>query len=836
MSRGTLSDPELPQGGTTGQQLEKKSNADGDVSWEDQPSAPVASVSGKTGVVVLDKGDVGLSNVDNIQQIPLSQKGSASGVATLDAASKVPTAQIPTSPQNYLGSYNIVTNTPVVINGTGTNGDYYKCSVAGTRDFGAGNVTVAEGDSLIYNGAIWEDIPSSDLVQSVAGKVGIVTLNTDDVSEGSNEYYDEAKVNANANVSANTTHKSSDGKNHSDVVLNNSHRALTSSNPHGVTKIDIVLGNVDNLQQIPITQKGSANGVATLDASSKIPASQLPASAMEYKGGYNIVTNAPTLIDGTGDLGDFYKNSVSGTRDFGSGNIIVAPGDALIYSGSIWEKIPSEDLVQSVAGKTGIVTLDTDDVSEGTNEYYTEAKVSANVSVAANTVHKTSNGADHSFIDQSVTIDSSPAFKTVKINTDAIIEAYVAGQISYDPNSLVHLLDTGIEGVRIQAGQEEYYLVYNDTSSIITNGKPCYASGVDAANNVLTVDIADNTNFLKSAQVLGLATHDIAIDSLGLVTYRGIVRDFDTTGLSFGLTYLGSEELTSTKPLYPYTRTAMGALLKSGVSDGQFQVAISMLPRRSASRSYTFTSSLAAAGIHYRAGFYHWDDTSASLSESSLTVNHGNSGVTRAGHVGIVPQAAGSVDSGQVGLRVVGTLDSEAGPQIASQTAIITEDITTLTANEMVETLEKFSGIVSIELYVVSGIPTVYSLTFNYGFSKYEDFRNIDGTVTGFNSVWEAGANDTSFDISLIYHTTTGWAFAATGFIPGNGNICNRLTDQMIDSNLVSGEEGSYKRVNLNQFINGSGKEGIIIKIETGSTNTIRSMDMHVSAFSEELF
>lgn len=77
-----------------------------------QPAIPVTSVAGKTGAVTLVKGDVGLGNVDNTAdtakpvstaqaaadalKIDLTQKGAASGVATLDGTTKVPLAQLPT--------------------------------------------------------------------------------------------------------------------------------------------------------------------------------------------------------------------------------------------------------------------------------------------------------------------------------------------------------------------------------------------------------------------------------------------------------------------------------------------------------------------------------------------------------------------------------------------------------------------------------------------------------------------------------------------------------------------------------------------------------------------
>ena len=52
--------------------------------------------------------------------------------------------------------------------------------------------------------------------------------------------------------------------------------------PHEVTKTQVGLGNVDNVQQIPASEKGANNGVATLDGG-KVPASQLPALLWNIK-------------------------------------------------------------------------------------------------------------------------------------------------------------------------------------------------------------------------------------------------------------------------------------------------------------------------------------------------------------------------------------------------------------------------------------------------------------------------------------------------------------------------------------------------------------------------
>ena len=63
--------------------------------------------------------------------------------------------------QTYKGVWNANTNTPELADGTGTAGWYYICNVAGTTDFGAGNITFAVGDQASYTGAIWEKIPVS---------------------------------------------------------------------------------------------------------------------------------------------------------------------------------------------------------------------------------------------------------------------------------------------------------------------------------------------------------------------------------------------------------------------------------------------------------------------------------------------------------------------------------------------------------------------------------------------------------------------------------------------------------------------------------------------------
>jgi len=122
---------------------------------------------------------------------------------------------------------------------------------------------------------------------------------------------------------------------------------------------------VDLDSYIPLTQKAAASGVATLDGSGKVPLSQLPTGSEVYKGTWNASTNTPTLIDGTGTNGWKYIVNVAGTQNLGSGSVSYLVGDAVIYNGTIWQKVASGTAVTSVNTYTGAVVLVKGDIGLG---------------------------------------------------------------------------------------------------------------------------------------------------------------------------------------------------------------------------------------------------------------------------------------------------------------------------------------------------------------------------------------------------------------------------------------------------------------------------------------
>jgi hypothetical protein len=88
----------------------------------------------------------------------------------------------------YVGAWDASLNSPALSNGTGTSGNVYRVTVAGTHDFGAGDIDFEAGDKVVYNDAgIWE---KWDVIDNE-----FATSDTDDLAEGStNLYHTDARA------------------------------------------------------------------------------------------------------------------------------------------------------------------------------------------------------------------------------------------------------------------------------------------------------------------------------------------------------------------------------------------------------------------------------------------------------------------------------------------------------------------------------------------------------------------------------------------------------------------------------------------------------------------
>ncbi len=149
-------------------------------------------------------------------------------------------------------------------------------------------------------------------------------------------------------------------------------------NPHGVTKAQVGLGSVDNVQQIPLSQKGVANGVATLDAKGKVPVEQMPTTktingASIFGSGnlqlsaslYKIVDTLPTTDIDTSKI---YLVPASATTAKNNKTEYIYLGDPnKAYDESKWEKLGDEQKSSTVTTPGGSITVDTALIKDSPN-------------------------------------------------------------------------------------------------------------------------------------------------------------------------------------------------------------------------------------------------------------------------------------------------------------------------------------------------------------------------------------------------------------------------------------------------------------------------------------
>jgi hypothetical protein len=133
---------------------------------------------------------------------------------------------------------------------------------------------------------------------------------------------------------------------------------------------------------------------------------------LSYEGTWNASTNTPTLASGTGTNGYYYVVATAGSTNL-DGITDWQIGDWLIFNGTVWQKIDQSNLVTSVNGQTGAVSLTTTNINEGTNLYYTDARARSAISAGTGISYDSATGVvTNASPDQTVSLTASTGIST----------------------------------------------------------------------------------------------------------------------------------------------------------------------------------------------------------------------------------------------------------------------------------------------------------------------------------------------------------------------------------------------------------------------------------------
>ena len=553
--------------------------------WENGaiPSAPVSSVFGRTGAVAAQTGDYTTSQVNEGTNLyytttRFNTDFAASDIGSLNNVS-VPTpsngevltystgvwgsAVIPSAPVDSVNSL-----TGVVVLDTdniseGASNLYYTDARVNTviSATNIGNLAdislsgLANGEVLIYNSATsnWENgAISSAPVTSVNSQTGVVVLDSDDISEGTNNlYYTEARFDA--SLGGATTDELSEGA--SNLYFTNA-------------RVDSVIGttNINDLADMNITSvsdnqilqydsatsqwknetlsaggspsQGSANQLNVSDGSGgwdsanvyyhtagsggiKIGSSSLPDYAIAATSGSTnsfvgrfvsqlsqsklAFVSSTTTSNSAAAIGT--ENSrllmVSNGTDYLFPSSDGSNGDVLTTdgAGSLSFTTPASAPVDSVNGATGVVVLDTDDISEGaSNKYYATSLF--NTDLATKTTDNLTEGSSNFYYSDARFLNSLNGANTDNLSEGSSNLYYTDARV----NAVIGNTNIAALGdVTITSIADNQVLVYDSASSLWKN-ETLPSAPVDSVNGATGVVVLDTDDISQGTSNLYYAT------------------------------------------------------------------------------------------------------------------------------------------------------------------------------------------------------------------------------------------------------------------------------------------------------------------------------------------
>lgn len=477
-----------------------------------------------------------------------------------------------------------------------------------------------------------------------------------------------------------------------------------------------------------------------------------------------VSATAKEITDGKG-------NGTGVTLD-NSGNIVATAtvtANAFVGSGAGLTNVPNA--VTSVNSQTGAVTLTTSNIAEGSNEYYTDAKVSANTSVAANTAKTGITSSQASAIVANTAKNSYPSSDATKL---AGIES------SADVTDTANVTSGLVSATSISE---------TDKATIRSNIGAGGATAVSSVNSqtgtvVLdTDDIGEGTNKYTTAANLTKLGHISVSQAVDLDT---IESDVTTNNAKVGITTTQASEIAANT-----LKTGITPTQASNITANNAKV--SMVLGTSAGTALEGDTELLQLGTTSTTALAGDTTTISAQQAADISTNNAKVGIT----------------TGQADAIVANT----------AKTGITTEQANAITANtsKVGITTQQASDITTNNSKV--GITTQQAADIVTNNSK-NSYPSGDSTKVGFISITQAVDLDTiESDVATNNAKTGITAQQATDITTNNAKVgitttqANNITtnnakisfDSTSSTKLAGIAENATNVTNNNQITNGAG-------------------------------
>lgn len=307
-------------------------------------------------------------------------------------------------------------------------------------------------------------------------------------------------------------------------------KVITNGGGTSQSVLDTLASLQTQINNLIPSQTGNAGKFLTTDGSVLSWANV--AGGLDYQGTWNASTNTPTLASGVGTNGYYYIVATAGSTNL-DGITDWQIGDWLIFNGTNWQKIDQSNLVTSVNGQTGAVTLTTTNVNEGTNLYYTDARARAAVSAGTGISYNSATGViTNSAPDQTVSLTGGTG-----ISTSGTYPSFTITNSAPD-QTVVLTAGTGIS----TSGTYPNFT--------ITNSAPDQTVSLTGAGTTSVTGTYPNFTITSNDQYVGTVTSVSGTGTVNGITLTGTVTS--SGSLTLGGTLSGvslSTQVTGTLPI-----------------------------------------------------------------------------------------------------------------------------------------------------------------------------------------------------------------------------------------------------------------------------------------------
>ena len=186
------------------------------------------------------------------------------------------------------------------------------------------------------------------------------TKTTSDLTEGSNLYFTNARFSN--RFATKTTEDLAEGPNNRYFTQGRFDSAFDQKTTTDLAEGDNLYYTDQRVNDRIESYFGGPGGILLLDNDGLIPTSLIPELAISRVFVVQTIAERDALDVQTGDVAKVLEFDAEGREK------------TFIYDGGQWIKLKSTDLVESVNGKTGNITLSTSDIAEGNNLYWTNTR------------------------------------------------------------------------------------------------------------------------------------------------------------------------------------------------------------------------------------------------------------------------------------------------------------------------------------------------------------------------------------------------------------------------------------------------------------------------------